>query len=304
MLPVRSESRSQPRSQPRAPVRRDPAPSRLRYKLNRLWLRPGVRRATNIGVPALVGLLAAWTLMAQVDVEGQAAALLDRAREAIIDRPQFVITSIDIPDVSRDLAEQIRVAAFVHVPVSSLALDVAAVRERIESLAAVERARVRALASGVLEIRAVERIPVVVWRSEDGLELLDRNGVRVAEIDSRLRRPDLPLIAGEGANAQVPEALALLAETRPVAARVRGLVWVGERRWDLVLDRDQVVKLPETDPGAALRRVMAMETGEGLLDRDLAVVDMRDPRRPMLRLTEHAISEIERLKKSAAGEDA
>ena len=91
---------------------------------------------------------------------------------------------------------------------------------------------------------------MVVWRSAAGLELLDQNGVRVAEVDSRLRRPDLPLIAGEGAEAHVPEALALLAETRPVAERLRGLVRVGERRWDLVLDRGQVVKLPEPDPVA------------------------------------------------------
>lgn len=296
MLPVKAQIRP--------PARRDPAPSRLRYRLTRLWLRPGVRRAVNLGVPAVVGLLAAWTLMAQIDVKGQAVAAYEKARDAIIERPQFVITEIAVPDVSRDLAEQIRIAAFVHLPVSSLALDVGAVRERVESLAAVERARVRALASGVLEIRAIERIPVVVWRSRDGLELLDQNGVRVAEIDSRLRRPDLPLIAGDGAEGRVPEALALLAETAPVAERVRGLVRVGERRWDLVLDRDQVVKLPEADAGPALRRVMAMARGEDLLKRDVSVVDMRDPRRPMLRLTEHAISEIERLKKTAAGEDA
>ena len=159
----------------------------------------------------------------------------------------------------------------MRLPASSLELDVNAVRDRIESLDAVERARVRALASGVLEIRAIERVPVVVWRSAAGLELLDQNGVRVAEVDSRLRRPDLPLIAGEGAEAHVPEALALLAETRAVAERLRGLVRVGERRWDLVLDRGQVVKLPEADPVLALRRVMALDAAEQLFARDLSV---------------------------------
>ena len=289
---------------PKLPARRDPAPSRLRYRMTRLWLRPGFRRLVNFGVPMLAGLALVSTLSAEMDLRARALAAVERVRAAIIEQPRFVIREIAVPDVSRDLAEAIRVAAFVHLPVSSLALDVVAVRERVESLAAVERARVRALASGVLEIRAVERIPVVVWRSEDGLELLDQNGVRVAEIDGRLRRPDLPLIAGEGADSHVPEALALLAETAPVASRVRGLVRVGERRWDLVLDRDQVVKLPEADAGPALRRVMAMAKGEDLLARDVSVVDMRDPRRPMLRLTGHAISEIERLKKTAAGEDA
>ncbi|MCR8526241.1 cell division protein FtsQ/DivIB, partial [Escherichia coli] len=141
-------------------------------------------------------------------------------------------------------------------------LDVNAVRERIEALDAVQRARVRALPSGVLEILAVERVPVVVWRAPDGIELLDQSGVRVAEVDSRMRRPDLPLIAGAGAEARVPEALALLKTAEPVGARVRGLARIGERRWDLILDRDQVVKLPEDDPVAALQRVMALEASQ------------------------------------------
>lgn len=284
--------------------RRDPAPSRLRYRLNRLWLRPGFRRLVNFGVPALVGLLAVTTLMAEFDLRNRAVAAWEKAREAVVDRPQFVITAIEVPDVSRDLAEQIRIASFVTLPVSSLELDVNAVRDRVQSLAAVERARVRALPSGVLEIRAIERIPVVVWRSGQGLQLLDQNGVRVAEVDGRLRRPDLPLIAGDGADQAVPEALALLAIAQPEGSRIRGLVRVGERRWDLMLDRDQVIRLPETDAEAALGRVMALDAQDQLLKRDLTVVDMRDPRRPTIRLSPDAVAEIERLKKTAAGEDA
>ena len=288
----------------KAAPRRDPAPSRLRYKLNRLWLRPGFRRLVNFGVPMLAGVLATWTVASQYDLEGMALREVDRLREAIVERPQFVITSVEVPGVSRDLAEQIRVAAFVRLPVSSLELDVGAVRERIEALSAVERARVRALASGVLLIEAVERVPVVVWRAPDGIELLDRDGVRVAEVDSRLRRPDLPLIAGEGADRHVPEALAVLAVARPVGARVRGLVWVGERRWNLVLDRDQVVELPVQDPTGELTKAMALDKADALFRRDLTVVDLRDPRRPMLRLTETARQELDRLKAKHTGEDA
>jgi cell division protein FtsQ len=103
----------------------------------------------------------------------------------------------------------------------------------------------------------------------------------------------------------VPEALAVLAEARPVGPRVRGLVWMSERRWNLVLDRDQVVKLPEKDPTVALEKAMALDEADQLFRRDLAVVDLRDPRRPMLRLTETAEQELERLKKAKnRGEDA
>ncbi len=291
MLPVRSP-------------RRDPAPSRLRYRLTRLWLRPGFRRLVNFGVPMLAGVALVWTLAAEFDARARVAEAVAAVKAAIVERPQFTITELDIPDVSSDLAEQIRVAAFVKLPANSLEVDVNAVRTRVENLAAVERARVRALARGILEIRAIERIPVVVWRSDEGLELLDQGGVRVAEIDSRLRRTDLPLIAGEGASAQVAEALELLAAARPVAGRVRGLVRVGERRWDLVLDRDQVIRLPAGDPVAALGEVMALHASRDLLDRDLTIVDMRDPARPMVRLTEHSVAELARLRAMVGGEDA
>ncbi len=298
MLPVVVPSRN------KLPARRDPAPSRLRYRWNRLWLRPGFRRLVNFGVPALALVLSAWTVFVQYDVEERAVQWFAQLREAIIDRPQFTITRIDIPGVSADLAEQIRVAAFVPLPASSLQVDVGAVRARVEALAAVQRASVRALTSGVLEIRAIERIPVVVWRTKTGLELLDQGGVRVAEIDSRLRRTDLPLIAGSGAERNVPEALSLLSDAQSILDRIRGLVRVGERRWDLVLDRDQVIRLPEVDPGAALRRVMVLQSRNKLLDRDLLVVDMRDPQRPTVRLTEFANSELARVRAAVAGEKA
>ena len=85
----------------RTAPRRDPAPSRLRYRLNRLWLRPGVPAAVNFGVPMLAGVLAAWTVMAQYDLSGQVTVLVGRAREAIVERPQFTITEIAVPDVRR-----------------------------------------------------------------------------------------------------------------------------------------------------------------------------------------------------------
>jgi cell division protein FtsQ len=298
VLPVRAPRRELVR------VRRDPAPSRLRYRLTRLWLRPGVRRLVNIGLPVFAATTALWTLAVELDLRNRVEAAVAAVREAIVDRPQFTIARIDIPDVSPELAEQIREAALVTVPVNSLEVSVSAVRERVETLDAVERARVRALASGTLEIRAIERIPVVLWRGPEGLQLLDQQGVRVAEVDSRLRRIDLPLIVGEGAGEHVPEALALLAEAAAVAPRIRGLVRMGERRWDLVLDRDQVVRLPEEAPVEALGRVMALHEGEDLLGRDLTVVDLRDPRRPVLRLTGHARAELERLRSMVEGEDA
>ncbi|MBA3324560.1 MAG: cell division protein FtsQ, partial [Rhodobacteraceae bacterium] len=71
-----------------------------------------------------------------------------------------------------------------------------------------------------------------------------------------------------------------------------------------VLDRDQTIRLPEEGALAALRRVMALHSAEELLERDVAVVDLRDPERPMLRLSDHAQGELIRLRAIMMGEDA
>ena len=55
---------------------------------------------------------------------------------------------------------------------------------------------------------------------------------------------------------------------------------------------------------AVLRRVLALEKAEDVLERDISVLDLRDPQRPMLRLTEEALAEIARVKAKLEGEDA
>jgi cell division protein FtsQ len=74
---------------------------------------------------------------------------------------------------------------------------------------------------------------------------------------------------------------------------------VGERRWDVVLDRDMVIKLPQEDAVDALSRVMALHYGEELLDRGVLVVDMRVPDRPALQMSPEA-AETYQIRKAVA----
>jgi cell division protein FtsQ len=284
--------------------RRDPAPSRLRYRLTRLWLWSPFRRTINVGVPAMAAFGLFWTLAEELQLRQSVADAVSGMRESFIERPQFTVSRLSVPDVSSDLAEQIGEASFVSLPISSLDIDVASIRSRIEALDAVERARVRILANGVLEIRAIERVPAVVWRSPDGLQLLDANGVRVAEIDDRRRRADLPLIAGVGADRAVSEALAVIAAAGPLVPKMRGLIRVGDRRWDIVLDQDQTIKLPEVQPVAAVAAALRMDREEDLTRRDFVVLDLRDPRRPAIRLSESSLEELSRHRRGKPGEDA
>ena len=104
-----------------------------------------------------------------------------------------------------------------------------------------------------------------------------------------------PRVGGDDvADKAVPEALLILAAAEPILPRVRGLVRMGERRWDLVLDRGQRVLLPTDAPVKALERMIALDEAQDLLDRDVIAIDLRLQDRPVLRLAPFALGELRR----------
>ncbi len=274
--------------------RRDPAPSRWSYRLHRLWLRPSVRTVVRVGLPAfaLTFLVGVW-----LSDDARRAALAEgfaAITERVKNRPEFMVTLLSVEGASPIVAETVRATIGLPLPQSSLDLDLDAARERIETIGAVKAAFLRVQPGGVLQVQVEERAPTVIWRGPQGLILLDGEGHRIAALLARSERPDLPLIAGEGAERMVPEALRLLAAAGPILPRVRGLVRMGERRWDLVLDRNQRVLLPAEAPERALERLLALDAAETLLSRDILAVDLRLPERPALRLAPYALTELRR----------
>lgn len=69
---------------------------------------------------------------------------------------------------------------------------------------------------------------------------------------------------------------------------------MGERRWDIVLDRGQRIQLPVEEPVAAVERMIALDEAEDLLDRDVISVDLRIKDRPVLRLAPYALNAVRR----------
>lgn len=278
MRPVRGERRAA-----RGP-RRDPAPSRLAYKLNRLFMRRWVKLFLRFGLPVLILASGVAFWASDEDRVQEAKDRVTELRRQVEERPEFMVRMMAVEEASPPVAADVREVLSLDFPMSSFDLDMAELRERVEGLDAVASASVRVRSGGVLEVQVVERVPVAVWRSGDGLELVDREGHRVVGLASRLERPELPLVVGLGADEAVGEALTLYAASGPIRDRLRGFVRVGARRWDVVLDHGQRILLPETGALRAFQKVMALDEAQDLLARDITAVDFRIPARPVLRL--------------------
>ena len=275
--------------------RRDPAPSRGSYRLQRFLLSPWVQVFLRIGVPILIIALPLAVYFSDTARRTAAMTVVQEMKHTIEERPEYQVTLMSIDGASPELTDGVRRALALKLPISSFHIDLAALRAQIENLDAVAHADLR-INTGILQVSISERAPALVWRLQDGLHLLDATGRRLALLRARTDRMDLPLIAGEGANLAAQEALRLLmvAAGGPLSPRLRGLVRVGARRWDMVLDRGQRILLPQNDPENALKRLIALDQAQSLLARDVPVIDLRITARPVLQLSPQALEVLRR----------
>ena len=94
----------------------------------------------------------------------------------------------------------------------------------------------------------------------------------------------MPLVVGEGANQTAATILDQLAVNPTVRERVQALVRISDRRWNLLLRNKAEVLLPEGQEAAALRRLAELQARQSLLDRPVAIIDLRLPDKMVVRV--------------------
>ncbi len=70
--------------------------------------------------------------------------------------------------------------------------------------------------------------------------------------------------------------------------RVEAGVLVDQRRWNLRLKSGLDVKLPESDPEAAIAELLTLQRQSRILEKDALSLDFRVPGRVFVRLSEEA----------------
>jgi cell division protein FtsQ len=165
-----------------------------------------------------------------------------------------------------------------------LAIDPETLRLRLEDLPWIRSATVERRLPGEIRLTIVEREPIALWQRDGRYHLIDRYGDSLP-ITETGKYTGMIVLTGEDAPAQAQALLDLLALEPELATRVVAAQRVGARRWNLQFDNGVDVRLPEEEPAAAWRALAAMEREQGLIDRDLVMIDMRVPDRLIVRLS-------------------
>ncbi|MGH6865140.1 MAG: cell division protein FtsQ/DivIB [Methyloceanibacter sp.] len=155
-----------------------------------------------------------------------------------------------------------------------LGIDTNAAKARLEAVPWIRHAQVMRFLPSTLQVVIEERIPFAIWQNKGQTYVVDDEGVVLAPALPQAY-PDLPLVVGEGA----AKCAAALFETLEPYAELRqkmlAAVRVGDRRWTLKLLSGVEIMLPDDSIPEALDSLTKLDREQGILERDLAAVDLR-----------------------------
>ncbi len=164
-------------------------------------------------------------------------------------------------------------------------VDVEAIRSDLLELNWVKDARVSRQLPDRLIIDIVEREPHAVLQKADKLVLIDPTGAELEPI-SAVNAKGMLVVSGPGARKQVEALTGLLDAAPALKPRVDEAEWIGNRRWDLTFNTDQVLSLPqgEKEASTALVAFAKLDGTSRLLGGKVAKFDMRAPERIYMRI--------------------
>ena len=294
-ISVEARDRWQPSREPPAPRRaktksaeapRMAARPRTPRRLPLILARRTRRILTGAVLAATVIALPSWLFLTN---PGQ--ALIEGTRDealAFTARHGYGVQEIFVEGRARTAPQDLLAALAVKRGDPILGLDLAAARTRLETLAWVGSASLERRLPGEIHLVITERAPIALWQNQNRYFLVDRSG-RV--IDAAPNEEDIAglfLIVGDGAPEQAGALLAMLDGEPSIRARIKAAQRISERRWNLRLDdaaHGIVVRLPEENPETALAELARLDREQGLLSREVALIDMRLPDRLVLRAT-------------------
>ena len=262
----------------------DPAPSRIAYRIMRLLLIPRLRLIFTLGFPSLLIFCATLGLFINVNVWENISAIKKDLKLAFVERPEFMIKVASIDGSSDELANEIREILPLDFPVSYFDLDIKYLHKVVNEIPAVASAAIKISAGGVLQINVAEKSPAFIWRKDNVMSVIDETGSFIRIANSRVDYPKLPLVVGEAADLAVSEISSLMQANEYFNDHVRAFIRVGERRWDLILENNVRIMLPQREFLAAFDRLMLMNEAGSLLSGRLSNIDMRLVVRPTVRV--------------------
>jgi cell division protein FtsQ len=132
-----------------------------------------------------------------------------------------------------------------------------------------------------LYITLTERKPLALWQHNQKIHLIDQDGSEIPSQPIETHR-NLPLVIGEGAPQFTQQLLDALNQTPALKKLVTAAIRVGNRRWNLKLQNNLTILLPEDNLVQSLASLERLEREMHVFEKAKTTIDLRVPKKMVL----------------------
>jgi cell division protein FtsQ len=194
----------------------------------------------------------------------------------------FVVDHVDVVGEGRISEAEVRARLGVQPGDYLFDMDIETAQARVQSLSWVETAVIRRLWPNRVVVHINERRPYALWQNHEIIKVVDNSGFVIEGAPLNEFR-SLPMFVGEGAAEHASEIMDEIRVYAELNSKIQAIVYVGQRRWDIVLNDGPRILLPAENPAEALARLDRYERVHSILELDLERIDMRVEGRLMLK---------------------
>lgn len=279
-----------PQIAPAAPVT---IPSRI--SLPREW---PFRLAGNLFLLGVIFMLASVIITIKTNLIGRKLTDLSTEFYNYSAGLGFKIDDIVITGRDKTAKQDILNALQLSRETNILNLDLRDLQQKVEQLPWVRHAVVkRRFFPNIIQIDIRERQVQSIWQLDHKFRPIDGEG-NVIEADYTPDHPIL-LIVGEGAPENITALMKSITDNQNIFERIKVANYISGRRWNIVLDDVEngiTVKLPEKHIDEAWKKLLKLNTTQGLLKRKLTIIDLRFPNKVIVKLGKMTPEERKKLK--------
>ncbi|WP_341763862.1 cell division protein FtsQ/DivIB [Candidatus Tisiphia endosymbiont of Beris chalybata] len=125
-----------------------------------------------------------------------------------------------------------------------------------------------------LYIRLVERVPIAIWQFNGQISLIDEEGYKITNNIENFS--NLLHVVGSDANINTSKLIEYLEPCPALKTKIISAVRYGSRRWNLNLEQNITIKMPDADFKHALNYLVKLNEENMLFNQNYKVIDLRD----------------------------
>ena len=244
-------------------------------RLFNIWFFSKMKRVKILLGVLLIGIISAVPVFYEYKyLESQLRSKLIEASGNISKTVGLTVREVIVEGRSKTKKSALLQALQVSEGDNILAINITEMKDRVNKLPWVKSARIERHFPNKISLTLFERTPMARWQTNRMLKLIDVHGDVIPIVDLT-RFSNLPIIIGKNAPKIAGQILNTLSNEPHLFRRVKSLTLVSDRRWDVQLDNQINVHLPEKNPGKAWAHLATVEQGHNIFGDQVQGIDMR-----------------------------